>query len=576
MRHLAAPVLLVAVVAAAVAAALVSVRSGPPGPPRVRLAVLVVFDQMRGDFVDRWRPLFGRDGFARIQSQGAWFTRCHYPYGRTTTGPGHASILSGTCPDRHGIIDNAWYEGGATVYCAGSPRYEFVPALPHLAAKKGDVGNPDRMLAETVADALKAQRPGAKVFGLSLKDRSAILPTGKRPDGAFWFDRRFVTSTYYADRLPAWAERFNASGAVDAWFGRDWVRSRADVDYPRWSGADAGPGEGAGVQVRDGKDKDKGWKQGVGFPHPNTGGKDKPGKEYYEALANSPFGNELLLQFAKECVAAEGLGADDVPDLLVVSFSSNDLIGHTWGPDSQEVLDVTLRSDAVVAELLRFLDATVGAGHYLVGITADHGSCPLPEASRARGLDARRVDPGTIVAAVDRHLTATFGPPAATGDKKPGWFAATPVPWLYFDAKTLAMAGTNREAAAATVAGFLATHPGVVRAYTRAEVEARSPTADPLLALVRRSAYSGRSGDVFVLMREWDLPSGTTGTGTTHGSPYDYDRHVPLMVYGPGVGGGALAEPTTPQAMAAIFSKWLGVRPPRRADFPLPAALRDR
>lgn len=574
MRHrTAAPVLLVSVVAAVLVAALLAVRSGPPGPPKVRLAVLLVFDQMRGDFVDRWRPLFGPDGFQRIQSQGAWFTACHYPYGRTTTGPGHASILSGTCPDRHGIVDNGWYENGGAAYCAGSPRYEFVPDAPYLRAKK-DVGNPDRMLAETVADSLKAQRPGSKVFGLSLKDRSAILPTGKRPDGAFWFDRQFVTSTYYGNHLPAWVERFNASGAADAWFGKDWTRSRSDVDYPKWSGDDAGPGEGSGVQVREGKGKV--WKQGVGFPHPNTGGKDKPNKEYYDALANSPFGNELLLQFAKECVTAEGLGADDVPDLLVVSFSSNDLIGHTWGPDSQEVLDVTLRSDAVVAELMRFLDAKVGAGNYLVGITADHGSCPLPEASRARGRDAKRVDPNTIVAAVEKHLTGKFGPPLATGDKKPSWFAATLVPWLYFDAKALAAAGTNRDAAAATVAEFLATDPSVVRAVTRTELEARGPGADPLVALVKRSYYPGRSGDVYVLMREWDLPSGATGTGTTHGSPYEYDRHVPLMVYGPGVGGGALAEPTTPQAMAAIFAKWLGVRPPRKADFPLPAALRDR
>jgi len=576
MRQLIAPALLITVVAGSLGLALFTVHLGPIGPPRVKLAVLVVFDQMRGDYPTRWKTLYGPDGFARFQSEGMSFTSCYYPYGTTTTGPGHASILSGTCGDKHGIINNHWYEGGRQVYCAGSGDYQFVTNIDGALSKAGEVGNPDRMLAPTVADALKQQRPGAKVFGLSLKDRSAILPTGKNPDGAYWFQGQFVTSTYYADRghpFHPWVEKFNKSKAADAWFGKEWTHFRPDIDYVKWSGPDIAPGEGVGVSVKIG---DKTWAQGVGFPHPNTGGSDKPGGGYYSSLVQSPFGNELLLQFAKECIVAEHLGEDDVPDLLVVSFSSNDLIGHTWGPDSQEVLDVTLRSDVIVAELLKFLDAKVGAGQYIVGITADHGICPTPEASRGRGLDAKRVDPGDTAKAIEAHLTAKFGAPVGDESKKPAWIESYINPWVYFNSKALAAVKKSREEMAEVVATFLRSQPYIGRALTRGELQGKLASDDAVGARARRSFNPTRSGDLYVVLKEWYLPTPVKGTGTTHGAPYDYDAHVPLMLYGPGIRGGEQAQPTTPQAMATIFSKWLGIRPPKKAEFPIPSVLRDK
>lgn len=576
MRQLIAPALLIAVVAGSLTLALVTVQLGPIGPPRVKLAVLVVFDQMRGDYPTRWKTLYGPDGFTRFQSQGVSFTNCYYPYGTTTTGPGHASILSGTCADRHGIVNNGWYEHGGMVYCAGSSGYEFVTASDGTRSKAKEVGNPDRLLAPTVADALKKQRPGAKVFGLSLKDRSAILPTGKNPDGAYWFQGQFVTSTYYTDRghpFHSWVDQFNKSKAADAWFGKDWTHFRPDIDYVKWSGPDIAPGEGSGVTVKDGS---KTWTQGVGFPHPNTGGRNKPGKEYYEALANSPFGNELLLQLAKECITAEHLGEDEVPDLLVVSFSSNDLIGHTWGPDSQEVLDVTLRSDALMADLLKFLDAKVGAGQYIVGITADHGICPLPEASRGRGIDAKRVDTNEISKAVEAHLTATFGNPVGDGEKKPAWIESYSHPWMLFNSKALSAVKKSPEEIAEIAATFLRSQPEIGRAFTRRELQGKFAADDVVGNRSRRSYFPARCGDVYVVLKEWYLQSTVKGTGTTHGAPYNYDAHVPLMLYGSGIQGGEQPQPTTPQAMATIFSKWLGIRPPKKAEFPIPSVLRDK
>lgn len=557
-----------------------------PAPRPVKLAVLVVFDQLRGDMVDKWRPLFGPGGFLRLERGGAWFTRCYYPYGTTSTGPGHASMLSGTSPDKHGVVNNNWYEAGADVYCAGTDRYDLVPPAP--PAKPADdkrdvkpapkaVGTPDRLLSETVGDVLKqAHGDKAKVWGLSLKDRSAILPTGKRPDGALWFTGRWTTSTYYTDRLdrpfPAWAAAANDSKAADRWFGKDWTRFRPDLDYAAHSGPDDAPGEGDGD------------KQGKTFPHPTTGGLKGPGKLYHEALANSPYGNDLLLELTRACVTAEGLGKDDVPDLLVVSFSSNDLIGHAWGPDSQEVLDVTLRSDALMADLLTFLDAEVGAGNYVLGLTADHGICPLPEASAAKGRAAKRVDPAKLRGLAEQHLRATFGGPAdepqpdpkadAPAPKKAsGWVEAFSFPWFYLNPRLVEASGKSREEVAHSLARFLARLPDTERAFTRADLAGDFPDWDEVGRRCKRAYHPARCGDVYLVLRPFDLPSKPDGTGTNHGSPHGYDAHVPLLVYGPGIPGGERAEPVTPQALAATFARFLGVRPPADADAPVPATL---
>ena len=555
------------------------VRREPPPPvapefaegkPRVKLAVLVVFDQLRADYLVKWRPQFGRGGFARLQAEGAWFTRCYYPYGTTTTGPGHASMLTGTSPYKHGIINNNWFEGGADTYCASHSRYQVVPPAPADPTAKKDAkpkaaGTPDRLMSETVADVLKRSTGGkGKVFGLSLKDRSAILPTGKRPDGAYWFDGRFCTSTYYADGVHPWVAAFNASGKAEKYLDRAWERFRPELDYDTLAGPDDGSGEGGGSG------------QGKVFPHPMNAGKEAVSKGYYEALANSPFGNDLLLEFTKACVAAEGLGKDDVPDLLVVSFSSNDLVGHTWGPDSQEVLDVTLRSDAMMADFLTFLDAHVGKGNYAMTVTADHGICPLVQHSAERGVDALQVPPAKLRERCEAHLKEAFGA-AAAGPKDPkaktAWVEAFSAPWLYLNPRLLEAAKKPRGEVAASVADFLRKQPEVARVFTRDELASTVPDDDVLAQRVKRSFYPERSGDVYVVMRPYYLPSKPGDAGTTHGAPYNYDTHVPLVVYGPGVGGGPRTEPTTPQAAAAITARFLGVRPPKDADFPVPTTL---
>lgn len=593
---------LLAFLAALAAIAAVSrPRSTPPvvaANRPVRLAVVVVFDQLRGDYVDRWRPLFGPNGFRRIQTDGAWFANCYYPYASTSTGPGHSVILSGATLDKTGIINNEWYDrkAAAQVYCAGSDRYEFVPppkifpaATPASKASKPDetarkpksVGNPDRMLAETVADVLKREHPKSKVFGLSLKDRSAILPTGKRPDGAYWFNGQFTTSTYYTDTLPKWVVEFNKSGLAERWYGKTWNRVRPGLDYEAFSGPDDVKGENA----TNGRT--------TTFPHKMTGGKDRLQKEYYDALANSPMGNELLLAFAKACIRAESLGADDEPDLLVVSFSSNDLIGHTFGPDSQEVLDVTLRSDAIVADLLAHLDRVVGAGRYSMAITADHGVCPLPEVA-ARTIptaaDATRVSSVKLVAGAESFLRTKFGKPVGPDEKvedladdaksskgKAGlWIESIPAPWVYMNTRQIEAKGLDRNTVAKELAEWLKKQPGVQEAYTAQQIATATDPAEQL-RLVQRSFHPDRAGDVYIVLKPYHLIGDPLKSkGTSHGTPHDYDRHVPLLVYGPGIATGRLAEPVTPQHTATVTAWMLGVAPPKDAFVELPKSLLAR
>jgi predicted AlkP superfamily pyrophosphatase or phosphodiesterase len=538
----------------------------PEKKPAVRLAVLVVFDQMRGDYLTRWKDLYAKDGFRRLLDDGAWFQNCHYPYAFTVTGAGHASLATGCSPRTHGIIANNWYDRkeGEVVYCAASSRYKLVPApAPDPAEKKTKrtAGNPDRLLAATLGDTLKTVTKGkGKVVSLSLKDRSAVLPGGRRPDACYWQSSRtgsFVTSTFYRDRLHPWVERFNRQRLVDSWSGKQWQRLRPDLDYGQYSGPDDVAGEG------------KGFGQGRTFPHP-LGSLKKSPKNYYAAVYNSPFGNEVLLGLVKEAIVAEKLGSRDVPDLLCVSFSSNDPIGHCWGPDSQEVLDVTLRSDLIVRDLLAFLDDKVGKGRYVLALSADHGVCPLPEVSVKHGVKARRLSPLTLALRAEMFLGEKFGKPQ---ESKGGCIESVADDQVYLNRAWLKARGLKSAEVEKALADWLKQQTGIRTAYTRTELLRGVSKDDKIGQAVRRSFHPDRSGDVVPVLEPYYLFLPALSTGTTHGTPHDYDTHVPLLVYGGGVRRGVRKEAVTPQAAVPILAHALGIRPPATCEAGLPQGL---
>jgi predicted AlkP superfamily pyrophosphatase or phosphodiesterase len=539
-------------------------ESGPP-----KLAVLVYFDQLRGDYLTRWDGLYCDGGFHRLEKEGVWFQDCHYPYANTVTGAGHASVAAGCSPDTHGILGNEWYDraAAAEVNCVEDDRYPRVPPAPKEEPKKPDEKSdesskkkkytgvsPKRLLAPTLGDALKEATGGkGRVVSLSFKDRGALLPGGQHPDACYWFDTAdglFVTSEYYRSAPHRWVADYNAGRPAERWLGKEWTRLKPGLDYARYSGPDDAPGEG------------KGASQGVTFPHPFDGGPKKKKSVYFNQLYNSPFGNEMLLELAGRAVDAEQLGRHDEPDLLCLSFSCNDPIGHVWGPDSQEVLDVTLRTDLIVKDLLAMLDAKVGKGRYVLALTADHGVCPLPEASKARGKDAGREPDDLLKKKANAFLVEKFG-----GDSKTLYVVEAAHPWVYLNHGLLKAKGLKAEEVAEALAKWLAGRKGIQAAYTHAQLAEGVASDDEIGQMMRRSFVADRAGDVGVVNRPYWIVYGSTGT--THGSPNDYDTHVPLLVYGPGVAGGARRDRVTPQAAAAILARALGIKAPAKAEAPV-------
>jgi hypothetical protein len=554
--------------------------AGQPAVPRpaeapLRLAVLVVFDQMRGDYPFRWQSLFGESGFRRFLRDGAAYENCHYPYAFTVTGAGHATLATGATPRVHGVVGNEWYERstGEAVYCASNARYKTVPLDQSRSRDDPDSGAgsgwPGRLLAPTLADALKAATEGkSHVVSLSFKDRGATLPGGQHPDACYWFETssgRFVTSTYYRDRPQPAVEAFNAKRPADTWFGHPWARLRPDIDYAHYSGPDDAPGEAGGVA------------QGVTFPHAMTGGLAKPGGRYYDALFVSPFGNDLLLDLTLDLIDEEKLGQHDVPDLLCVSFSCNDYVGHSWGPDSQEVMDVTLRSDVVMQKLLDRLDQRVGRERYTVVVSADHGICPLPEASRLRGLDARRVPSGELTGPGEKFIREKFhaAPDTLCFQRFRGGVVLKNES-IYLNQKWLRDAGLDAAVVQDALADWLRDQPAVASAWTAKQLAAATPPYSEVGKREWNSFYADRSGDVQIVLKPYYLFATGLNRGTTHGTPYPYDTHVPLLVYGPGVRPAVHAENVTPLAAAAILAKSLGIAPPAKCEVSLPEGLFER
>ena len=509
-------------------------------------------------------------------------------------------MLTGCGPDVHGIVGNVWYDrkSGAVVNCSESTRYDRVPPLPRdlppdelkdewkakeakpkpdrepekpatpAAPVKRAYGTPERLLAPTFGDALKtATRGKGRAFGLSFKDRSALLPVGSRADGAYWLDSAdgmIVTSTYYRDAVHSWVEDLNRRRIADKWFEKTWDRLRPELDYTGWSGPDLVVGEG------------KGYRQGVTFPHLIDGGLKRPGRSYYDALYASPFGNDFLLELVKACVAGEKLGTDDVPDLLTISFSSNDSVGHAWGPDSQEVLDMTLRSDRMLAELLTFLDETVGKGKYTLCLTADHGVCPLPEVSARFGRDAGRVSFRRLLTDAEAHLRATYQRDGVK-DPKAKWIEAHTGIWIYLNHKLITSHGLDPADVAKTLADFVARQSGIQRTFTRAELDRPADPADAVARRMRTSYHPDRCGDVSLVLKPYWLDGDSRlSTGTSHGTPHPYDTHVPLLVYGPNVKPGVRKEEVPPAVIGSVFAKALGIAPPARAEYPVPAGLFEK
>ena len=507
-----------------------------------KLVLLIVVDQFRYDYLERFGDLFGSGGFKRLMNDGALFTNANYDYVPTFTACGHAAISSGSVPVLNGIVGNAYFDRQS-----GRVRVMVADDSAHLVTGKavsasGGAASPRTLIGTTIGDQMRlANNFQSKVVAASLKDRSAVLPGGHRPNGAFWFSEaegEFVSSDYYFKELPAWVKQFDSGDRVDKYFGMKWERVLPAEAYRR-AQAENLPLQRSSLGTR--------------FPYVVTGGEEKPGPRFYNAFTITPFASEYLAEFGKTALEAESLGADEFPDLLSISFSSPDLAGHYYGPDSQEIVDTYVRLDRVIADLLSYVDKKVGLANTIVAVTADHGVAPIPEYMRSKGFDANRMPRREVTEAANKALVARFG--------EGKWVIGFVNDQLYLDHKLLTEKKVDA-AEAERVAGEAAlASTGVVNYFTRTQILAGNMPGGPVARRVSNGFNRGRSGDVWLITKPlWFFAEGELPT--THGSAYNYDTHVPVIILGAGVRPGHYNGDSSPSDIAPTLAALLGIEPP--------------
>ena len=509
-----------------------SKKSAPAAKPK--LAVSIVVDQMRADYLTRFAPLY-TGGFKRLVTEGHVFRNAHYTHTPTYTGPGHATVYTGTDPSNHGLIANDWYDPalGRSVYCV-----EDLEVQPVGSTRESDKRSPKNIRSTTWTDELEWASVGAsRVYGFSLKDRGAITAAGHYGDAAFWMDDKagFVTSSHYASALPEWIQAFNAAHSPASYLKGSWDRLMAASVYESFTGPDERPFEG----------KLRGASTGS-FPYDLAAlGAGNPGLIRY-----TPHGNQILIDVALAAVDAEQLGRGTHTDVLAISFSTPDHLGHLMGPRAQELMDVYLRLDLQLGQLFDALDARLGRGNYYVSLTADHGSCDNPNQAALDGFAVQNWS--------GKELEAQFGALISEIElDEPGV--------LHIGNDQIHLKSTDDDDWE-LVRDAIMKHPAVQMAWTADEVR----NSCDVKATQRRNAFDARSGQVFYELKSGHMNYGTDGC--THGSGHAYDTHVPVVFMGPGIpANSARWERVHPRDIAPTWSMLLGIALPSSATGdPLP------
>ena len=514
---------------------------------RPKLIVIVVIDQFRGDYLNRDHDKFKGRGFRLFTEEGAWFTDCYYDYANTKTAPGHATIGTGAYTDGHGIESNDFWDASRSfekkVSSVEDERYQLVdlpaasiPAnLPGAApdALKYAVGaSPRNLRASTLGDELRLATQGrSRVYGISLKDRAAILPVGQAANGAFWIDNssgQFTTSTYYMEHLPEWARAFNSSGRI---------------------------AEAARDAMVEGT------------------------TQFYELVGRMPAANRYELDFARALIDGEKLGQNGVTDMVVVSLSANDIQGHQFGPDSEFEEQMILSLDRDLDGFFSWLDRSVGLQNVWLALTADHGIAPIPGEAAKLGIHSGVVDMQTVYASLNAKLNERYSRGKQVSYLMPG----PDLPYIVLDRRAFEKAGVDEKAAEDAVAALLpeavasqapqpdsplpSQHrlpptPQVAAVYTRLEL-AHGPLPPSEWGRLLAHSYAEHGNWFVMLVMGAYQMEGTTGWGgTTHFSPWSYDRHVPLAFYGAPFLPGEYHGRVAPVDLAATLASLAGINQP--------------
>src|SRR3984885_9452507 len=493
-----------------------SFASAYDGHPK--LVVVIVIDQFRGDYLERYRNQFGDGGFRLLIDRGAYFPNCNYNYANTRTAPGHATLFTGAYSNGHGIVANEWWDQKKKA--PGTSGEDDATKPVGVSGDKAGA-SPHNLLADTLGDELKLATQGkARVFGVSLKDRAAVLPAGFAGDAAYWIEPKsgaWVTSTYYRDDLPKWVQDFNSTRPPRYW-DREWKGVQGTVLRST-----------AHRKSKDGSD--------AGF---------------YEVVGPTPFANEYELEFAKELMVYENVGRGPATDLLSISLSANDILGHQVGPDSPEMAEMALALDRELADFFNFLGHQFGLANVWIALSADHGVSALPEAAKKLRIPAANLDSARLDEQVNAALTAKFSPGHSANFVKLEY----PLVWLNNEA-FVALHVKEKDAEAAV--GESLNVPGFRGFYTKSQL-AEDEIPNTALGNKYRNSYSPEES--WYVMGIPDIYTVGSAKGTDHATPYSYDTHVPLLLYGLPFQAGTYRKPSQPVDLAPTLASLLGINAP--------------
>ena len=496
-------------------ATLAAASFAAPAPKKpTKLLLTIVVDQFRYDYLTRFGPEY-KAGLARLLSEGANFTNANYEHFPTVTAIGHSTILSGATPSVSGIVGNEWYdrETGKNVTSVSD---EDTKLLGVSGDRRG--ASPRKLLVSTVADEIKlANGARSKTIGISAKDRASILVAGRMADGAYWFDSgsgNFVSSTYYFKTMPAWAAKFNESRVADRWVGKQWTQSgKPDKVLVKLDAA--------------------------------------PGKSYYDTLERTPFHDELLESFAEAAIDAEQLGRHDGIDVLTVSLSATDRIGHGVGPHAEEMHSLALWTDQTIGRLIKYAEDKAGAGSVVVAFTADHGVAPLPEYMHEHNMPGGRIPERAVLQRLQETLASRYG------DGK--WVVGYSGPAPYLNLELIRQKKLSYEELQDFAADVLRSMQHIFRVYTRQQLMFGRVLEDMVDRRVAAGFNAERSPDVSVVVDPYWL---FESAGTSHGTPWNYDTHVPLIVMGPGFKAGRYNQEVAINDLAPTLATVFNVQTP--------------
>ena len=514
-------------------AAAYSTRSQPSAAPK--LVVGIVVDQMRFDYLYKYYSKYRNDGFKRLLREGYNCRNTHYNYAPTYTGPGHASIYTGTTPSVHGITGNNWFDKGEgkVVYCSGDETAETIGTTGNAGKMSAK-----RMMSSTVTDELKLSNQNSKVIGIALKDRGGILPAGHAADAAYWYDEnsnKWISSSYYLKELPPWVVDFNNLKKAEQYSNVGWPLYLNQINNYSESGPDSSLFEETNLDGR------------TTFPHRFTPAKIK----------STPFGNSLTTDFAIECLKKENMGKGNQTDFLAISYSSTDYIGHSYGPQSVEVQDCYLRLDSSLGALINFLDSWVGKKNVLIFLTADHAAAQVPRYLKESKIPASNFEEKKFKNYLQEITQRIYGDSLILSiENQHVVLNEKKIAGLY---NGTADFYELTKAIAERLCPYVLNYPGINRAWSRQQL-LYSDLSDPLFEAAKLGFYNNRSGHIAYSMEPAWIEHGPKGT--THGSAYDYDTHVPLLFYGGRIKKGELYKLVSITDIAPTVSQLLNISNP--------------